>query len=338
MVIGRVGLVGAGGIAPVHAQAWRDLGREVTVFSLEGAQQLAQRYGFEVASSLDELLRSVDLVDIVTPSVSHRPIALAALEAGRPVVCEKPLGATGADAAAIAAAARAAGLPVFPAHVVRYFPDYHRLNSELAAGRIGRPAIARWWRHGEAPPAGSWFHTEATGGGIVRDLMIHDLDQAVWSLGDVVEVFGVQSQVAQPGDPSAVAHATLTHADGAISQVTASWGPRGTTFRTGFAVFGTEGMLEHDSGSDGLFASDIPGTSLELGYVPPQTRAESPYTSELAAFLDVIEGRAAEARVRAEDGVAAVALAEAVMHSIRERRPVPVELPQPANPESRKLA
>lgn len=327
MLVERVGLVGAGGIAPVHAEAWRSLRRKVSVYSLDGASRLAKAYGFEVADSPEDLFASVDLVDVVTPSTSHCGIVVAALEAGRPVICEKPLGATASDAVAIIEAAEAANLPVFPAHVVRYFPDYYRTKLELEAGRVGRVAIARWWRHGEAPPAGSWFHGADTGGGIVRDLMIHDLDQAVWALGDVVTVYGVQAESADMGAPTAVAHAVLTHGSGAISQVTASWGPRGTTFRTGFAVFGADGMLRHDSDRDGLYATDLPGEHLASGYIPPKTRAESPYTTELRSFIDVLEGREQRARVRAEDGFAAVALAEAVMQSIQEGQPVQVVSP-----------
>ncbi|MCL2515441.1 MAG: Gfo/Idh/MocA family oxidoreductase [Microbacteriaceae bacterium] len=336
-MIERVGLIGAGGVSHVHAQAWRELGRTVTVYSLDGAPELARQYGFELADDLDEVLRTSDLIDVVTPTPSHREITVAALEAGLPVICEKPLGATQADAVAVAEAARAAGLPVFPAHVVRYMPDYAALKAALDAGRIGPVAIARWWRHGEAPGAGSWFHDESAGGGIVRDLMIHDLDQALWQLGEVVEVYGVQSGASETGEPNAVAVAVLTHASGAISQLTASWGPRGTTFRTGYAVFGAEGMLRSDSDRNGPYLADVPGDAASSGYMPPQTRAVSPYTAEIAGFLDVVEGREAAARVGVDDGVAAVALAELVMQSIAEGRAIPVGRVDAAERESGEL-
>src|SRR5919107_842887 len=116
-----VGLIGAGNIAHVHVAAWKALGARVLVHSAAGAGELAARYGLEVAPTLDGLLAAVDFVDIVTPSATHKEIALAAIKAGRDVICEKPPALVAADAHELSAAAAAAGVRIYPAHVVRYF-------------------------------------------------------------------------------------------------------------------------------------------------------------------------------------------------------------------------
>ena len=321
----RVGLIGAGGISRVHADGWRALGATVTVYSHEGAQALADAYGFSVAPDLDALIPASDIVDIVTPTPSHAPLALTAIRAGKHVVCEKPLAGSTDEARAVVDAARAAGVRLFPAHVVRYFPEYAQVRQQVASGRIGEPAVLRFVRGGEAPRAG-WFHDESAGGGIVRDQMIHDLDQALWLAGDVVRVYAVRSRrVADAVAPDAVtAHVVLTHANGALSHVQGSWGPRGMLFRTSADIAGSAGTLAIDS-RDTPSTVDIPAAHDGDGYLPPPTHAVSPYTAQLRDYVAAIaEGR--DARVTAEDGIRAVAVAEAAMESLRTGAPVELDL------------
>src|SRR5699024_9617786 len=115
----------------------------------------------------------------------HADYALEAIAHGVPTICEKPLGTTSADARRVAEAARRENVPVFPAHVVRFFPEYVALKRAVDAGRVGTPAVVRLSRAGQAPTAGTWFFDERVGGGIVLDQMIHDLDQARWLAGPV---------------------------------------------------------------------------------------------------------------------------------------------------------
>jgi predicted dehydrogenase len=323
----RVGLIGAGGISHVHAAGWKQIGAQVTVFSHEGAAALAERYGFAVAGSVDELLAAVDVVDIVTPSSTHHGLALAAIAAGRDVICEKPLAISSEAARELAAAAEEAGVRLFPAHVVRFFPEYANIKRQVDAGRIGTPAVLRFVRGGEAPRPGTWFFDEAGGGGIVLDQMIHDLDQALWLAGDVQQVYAVQSPPTVDGVVPGIvtAHVVLTHASGAISHVQGTWGARGTIFRTKAHIAGTSGVLTIDSGIDLPTVSDIPGGSEAGGYLPPPVHAESPYATQLREFAEAIAG-GREARVSAADGIRAVALAEAAAESIRTGLAVDVDL------------
>lgn len=321
----RVGLIGAGGISHVHAVAWREMGAQVCVFSHEGAEALAERYDFSVAGSLDELFGAVDIVDIVAPSSAHRELALAAIAAGKHVICEKPLAATAAAAREIVAAATAAGVKVYPAHVVRFFPPYVKVKEQVDAGRIGRPAVLRFARGGEAPPAGSWFFDERAGGGIVLDQMIHDLDQALWLAGDVIEVYAVQSPASVEGRvPEVVtAHVVLTHASGAISHVQGTWGPRGLEFRTSADIAGTEGVLAIASAVDTAVGLEIPVVAGGATAPPPESQAESPYTTQLREMAEAFAG-GPEPRVTGADGIRAIALAEAAAESIRRGRAVSV--------------
>lgn len=313
----RVGLIGAGGISHVHMAAWQSLGATVTVFSAANAPALAQKYGIAVADTLSELFAVADIVDIVTPTNTHRGFALAAIAAGKDVICEKPLAGTVAEAIEITNAAQAAGVRVFPAHVVRFFPEYAAIKKQLGDGRIGEPAVLRLSRAGQAPAAGTWFFSEPDGGGIIRDQMIHDLDQALWLAGEVTQVYAVQNPPTVDGvvPCPVVAHVTLTHANGAISHAQGAWGPKGMAFRTSIDVAGSRGTLNYASRNDGSITRDLAAMDEPVSYLPVQTTLSSPYTLQIAELANAIMD-GTPARVAAVDGVMAVALAEAAAESI----------------------
>lgn len=311
-----VGLIGAGAISRVHAPAWKALGARVLVYSERGAAELAARFDLEVVTTLDALLREVDFVDIVTPTTTHRDFALAAITAGRHVVCEKPLAMTPADSREIAAAAAKAGVQVYPAHVVRFTAPYATAHRAVADGRIGKVAVARFHRGGSSPAIGTWFQDDAASGGIIMDLMIHDLDQARWICGDVETVYAVQNPPTVDNVvPSFVsAHVTLTHAGGAISHVRATWGAVGTPFTTGFSIAGSVGVLNYSSSANSGLTLDLQQMTSDL-VIPVSPLRESPYLTEIREFAAAFAG-GAEPRISAADGVTAVELAQAARMSL----------------------
>ena len=286
----RVGLVGAGAIAEPHVEAWQTLGVEVTVHSRRPPTEFADRHGIGVARSLQALVAGCDIVDVCSPTPTHEEVVRVALASGRHVVCEKPLARSATTAQSLVDAAEAAGVLLFPAHVVRYFPAYTDLRRRLDAGELGEVGSAVLTRRVAAPPEGSWFHDPDQSGGVVLDLMIHDLDEALWLFGPVRTV---AAELTGPGDRGV--RATLQHEDGVTCTVEGQWGPPDTAFATSYAVHGSKGTLHHDSVTD-----------------HPAAHAESPYLSQLRDVLDHL-GTGRPARVTAADGVAAVALAERVL-------------------------
>ncbi|MEJ6555519.1 Gfo/Idh/MocA family oxidoreductase [Microbacterium esteraromaticum] len=296
----RVGIVGAGGIAPPHIEGWLALGAKVAILRRTDADVLAERYGIRIIGALDELIDAVDVVDIISPTATHLDIARAAFARGRDVVCEKPLAISTADAHALIDAADRAGARLFPAHVVRYFEGYRDLHDLV--GTIGT-LTELIFRRTVAAPDSAWFYAEDAGGGVIRDLMIHDIDQALWLAGSVVEVSATQDPPAVGGHvaPPVSAHVTLTHANGAISHLRADWLEPGTPFRSTVEVAGSDGILRFDTDVDPIGAD--------------------PYRAQLADFAEAIR-TGGEARVTAEDGLAAVALVDAAYASLAGRRPV----------------
>ncbi|MDR6867077.1 myo-inositol 2-dehydrogenase/D-chiro-inositol 1-dehydrogenase [Microbacterium resistens] len=326
----RVGLIGAGGISRVHADAWRALGAIGYVTSAQGASAIAEEYGFEAVDDVDALIGLVDVVDIVTPSSTHADFALRAIGRGRHVVCEKPLAATAEDAAAVVRAAEEAGVRLFPAHVVRYFGEYKAIKDAIDAGRIGTVAVQRFSRAGSAPRT-PWFFSESTGGGVIRDLMVHDIDQAVWFAGPVASVYAVQNPpTVDDRVPAPVtAHVVLTHRSSVVSHLHASWVAEGMPFRTSVEVAGSEGRLRYDSAEEAALRADAVLAEGSADYLPPMSPQESPYYAEIADFVAVIRD-GGEARISPADGVEAVAIAEAAYASIAAG--APITLADPTTP------
>lgn len=320
----NVALIGAGAIARQHLRAWKDLAVPVAVFSKEGAENLVNSvgHGRAVTSERDTIL-AADVVDVVTPTHTHAEIVIRALRAGRDVICEKPLGLTVTEAARMVEAARENGVNLFPAHVVRFMAPYRQLRDALANGQIGVPAIARFSRTGAFPAWSPWFLDPQKSGGVVLDLMLHDLDFARWVLGPIDEVYA--TGLIRPDLPAQMAQATLRHQSGAISLVRAAWGASNLEFSSTFHVAGTEGVLSFDSaGSSSLEVSleepSKDGNPNPVSVVHPGT---SPYLLELQSFLDVRRG-VADPLVTADEAVEAVALANSVRQSIADGVPVKI--------------
>ncbi|MFF1374631.1 Gfo/Idh/MocA family protein [Streptomyces sp. NPDC058308] len=329
----HIGLLGAGGIARAHLPGWLALGARVSLYTLDSsAEKLAAEYaelGHDVRAvdSLGDVLANASAVDVCTPTATHKPLALAAVAAGRHVVCEKPLALTARDAEEIADAADAAGVRLHPAHVVRYFPAYAALRRAVVRGDLGELAVLRFTRGGARPQWAPWFGDPAQSGGVVLDLMVHDIDIARWLAGDVVRVHartrGVEHATGVP--PEVVTStAVLTHASGAVSHINGLWGLPDQRFRTTFRVAGADGLLHHDSTAAPGFRITAQGVRPADEGIPSSPMTESPYLTELREFAASWADGGPEPRVSARDGVEAVRIAEAAAESSRTGRVIEI--------------
>jgi predicted dehydrogenase len=318
----EIALIGAGLIARMHLEAWIAAGASVRVHSLDSrAAELAGEFGSKAVDSLAEALDGADAVDICSPTGTHRDIALAAIERGVAVVCEKPLAADVAEAEEIVDAAERAGVPVYPAHDVRFAPAFARLHELVAQGRLGAGTVARFTVAGYHPRP--WTgHASAESGGILTDNMLHGVDIAYWLFGDVVRVHAhYQGEIAAPAPQGAAAVGTvvLTHASGALSQVVARWTPTpDPLIRVAYHVSGTDGTVVHDS----EWPQEIKvygGPAGTLGYF-----GESPFFAEIGEFAEALRG-GPQPRLVAHDALAAVRITQAAARSAWTGRAV--ELP-----------
>lgn len=318
-----VGIVGTGGIADAHGPGWVEAGAMLHAHSLDGAEAFAATFGATVHPDLDSLLAAVDVVDVCTPTPVHAEIVHRALDAGCHVICEKPLTRSLEDARAVVEHAERAGKLLFPAHVVRYFPQYAAAKAGIDAGRIGTPAVLRYERTGQFPRM-PWFADQEASGGIVMDQMIHDIDQAIWVAGPVASVHA-REHVAASQPEVRTAHVVLTHTGGAISHCRGFWGPAGTAFRYAFSLAGDAGRLEYDSAQDSAVNWDaVARGGAEAGgsLLPDISGMRSPYAEEiLDAAAAITTG--STPRVSARDGLVAVEVSLAALESLATGRSIP---------------
>lgn len=154
------------------------------------AKALAKEYGVsKTCKNYKDILKlkDVDAVDICTPNKFHSEIAVAALEAGKHVMCEKPDAVSPAEAQRMADAAKASGKTLMVMRNNRMRPDSMFLKKYIASGAMGDIYAGRvgWIRRRGIPGKGGWFTTkELSGGGPLIDLGVHMIDLAIWLMGN----------------------------------------------------------------------------------------------------------------------------------------------------------
>ncbi|HEY6739095.1 MAG TPA: Gfo/Idh/MocA family oxidoreductase [Actinopolymorphaceae bacterium] len=318
----RVGIVGLGGMGRIHTAGWKRVDAELHGYDdfPEARDRGAEHFGVDrVHDNLESLFDAVDVVDVCTPTDAHAPVAIAAARAGRHVVCEKPLTRTLAEADDLLATCRENGVQLHVAQVVRFFPEYAAAREAVVRGRVGVPGVIRLTREGGAPDLSRWYHEPARSGGIVGDLMIHDIDYARWIAGDVVRVFAKTMRPVGPYASPTHAYALLTHENGAISHLTASWAREGVGFRTSFEIAGSEGLLNYATDNRPALRTAPRELARRVGRMIP----EDPWSAEIREFAAAIQG-GPRPRVTAEDGRAALAVALAALESAESGKAVEV--------------
>jgi predicted dehydrogenase len=283
--------------------------------------ECASKYGVTAYTSYDELIASseVDVVCITLPTHMHKEVVLKAAASGKHVICEKPLALNPQDAREMAEACERNGVRFFPAHVLRFFPEYVQLRQKVKDGTIGKVGVAHAKRASKHPVAGSWYIDPARSGGILFDLMIHDLDFLRWTLGDAKTVFAVNQQ-AEGVDYASV---TIRFESGAIANLEAFWGYPGP-FLTQVELAGTQGVLRHDSRNSVslIVQRNDPEHSAHRGVdFPMRPSLKDPFVVQLEHFLNCIR-TGEEAVVTSQDGVSAVELAHSAVQSLQTGQPV----------------
>ena len=276
--------------------------------------------GEVVADWRDVLTRDdVDAVDICAPNALHAELAVAAFEAGKHVLVEKPVATTVADADAMIAAAERAGVVLMAAHNLRFAPPYAAAAAAVADGRIGEVTGVRV-AMGHGGPEGwtrdaAWFRDPAlSGGGALLDLGIHVADLLRAVTGDEVAEVSAFLRRPSPGAVEESATVALSLRGGGVGHLAASWAVRGTADHQ-LLVHGTEGTLTVERGQAVVrVASGGDKVVLE---------APSPAPDLLANFVAVCRGQAA-AVVQPGDGRDALAIIEAAYRSAAEGRAVAV--------------
>ena len=187
----KVGIIGVGGIAGSHFPGWKASEHaEMTAFADPVApvlERVAREQGItKTYAKPEDLINDpdIDVVDICTPSAYHAPLAVAALEAGKHVICEKPLAPTPDDIRAMIAARDKSGKMLMTAQHFRFQKDTQALKAEIEDGVLGEVYHARSWmlRRNLLPARPGFIYKKNSGGGPCIDIGVHILDLTLWMM------------------------------------------------------------------------------------------------------------------------------------------------------------
>lgn len=207
----------------------------------------AAEYGVRAWATVEEALAgdaSIDAVYVGTPVVMHAPQTIAALRAGKHVLCEKPVAMNFAEAASMVEAAEAAGKLLGVAYYRRLYPKLLRAKELIAAGAIGQPVFAEGIYHGwlEAEERG-WLRDPAmAGGGPLYDVASHRIDALNFLFGKPERAVGMRSNALHRLGVEDSATAVIGYAGGVQAVADARWNSH--VGRDEFRVIGTDGALE----------------------------------------------------------------------------------------------
>ncbi len=326
MTVG-IAIAGHGFMARTHAEAYAGLGERVQVRYVVGrdrgrAEELAETLGATATDRLDDALEddSVQAVDICVPTDAHRDLAVRSLAADRHVLLEKPIALDLADADAIIAAGdRSAGF-LMVGLVLRFWPEYVALDRLVAEGTIGRPRTFSGSRL--SPPAdwNSWMADVSRSGGVVVDLLPHDIDQALALLGPATSV----SARATAEEDHVVL--TLAHEGGGVSVLEGSMAmPRAFPFSSTARVDGTDGSAEYHfrvgQAEDGGNLGEAAGPAGLQVFGQDAVRSmevepADPFGAEIEAFVSHVERGVAPQRATGEQARDALAVSLAARRSL----------------------
>ena len=205
----KVGIIGLGGISNTHVPGWQTSPHTEIVAGADIRSEVfdtwKQKYGItKFYEKPDDLIANpdIDIVDICTPNMFHSSLAVAALEAGKHVLCEKPLAPTPADIRKMIAARDKSGKKLMTAQHFRFRGTSQAAKAEIDNGALGEVYHARAWmlRRCLLPNRDTFIYKDHSGGGPTIDIGVHILDLTLWLMGHP-----------KPVSVSGVAKAALAH-------------------------------------------------------------------------------------------------------------------------------
>ena len=328
----RVGIIGTGAIASLHAQVYQRLGfalRVCTDVNRDAAERFAARHGAAVVDDYGQVCAhpGIDFVDVCTLPDFRLQAVEACAAHGRHVQVQKPIATTLETARRMIDTARRAGIVLGVVSQHRFDESSRFLATALAAGRLGRllqvDAYVKWYRSPEyyaRPIKGTWA---VEGGGALINQAIHQVDLIRWLAGPVREVFGAwQLGAAHSIESEDVLTAVIRFEQGAtgvLQASTAFWpgyperielhGTKGTAVVTGDRL--TRWDVRDDAGEAPPLAQDVAS-----GASDPLAISLDPFERQFRDFARAIES-GGRPLVGGDEGYAALELVDAIYRSCR---------------------
>jgi predicted dehydrogenase len=333
----KVAIVGNGNVYNLaHSHVWKALRGVEIQATCDVIAERAERACKELSAakcftSVDDLLSDdeIDLVDLCVPTHEHAPLSIAALEAGKHVICEKPMARNLKEAEAMLKAADTSDKGLFIAHTWRFDRRWKKIKETIDSGRIGTPMyLRRCERSWLSFAPDSWHWDSEKSGGVLLDLGVHCVSMVTWYLGSEVKEVCAQGKTIRPEARESktcdLATVLLRLDGGKTAFFDVSWafpaayGP----FYSALDLVGTGGRIEYSDKDTNpmLLVTD----KLEYPrYWPLLSTDLSSFYEEMKEFLRCIE-RDEEPIVTKEDAYEILKIVLAAEESIARGAPVKV--------------
>jgi len=324
----RFGIAGFGlhavkRLMPGFAKATRCRVTALSRRSMAAARQSATEYKIPGAfDSVAALAASpeVDAILVTTPNSCHLADVLACINAGKHVLCEKPMAMTSSECRQMVEAARERGVILGVAHVFRFNQSVQRFRDLVAAGRIGKTIFARSEFSFLADPSHprKWLYdSSVAGAGPIFDIGVHCIDTLRFVLGDeVARVTATAASDERSGDVEAAASLTLEFTRATIGTVLVSYR---AAYRTPFELIGDMGLIRAEDALNVEHPIEIilqrEGQVAEISTVSNH----SVYGLQVDAFADAIEGKS-QFPISGKDGWQNQEILDAAMRSLKTGR------------------
>ncbi|HAZ62989.1 MAG TPA: gfo/Idh/MocA family oxidoreductase [Armatimonadetes bacterium] len=349
----RYGIVGAGSIGKVHAEAISKVdGAEVVAFAdpaMDTRQAAAERFGVPLQYDyVEDMLaaQKLDVVVVAVPNVSHAPVALAALRAGCHVLCEKPPTVNAAQAKEMMDLAADKGVRLQYGLVMRFSAEAETAKAYVDAGRLGTiyHSTVQIWRRRGIPGLGSWFTTKAeSGGGALIDIGVHMIDLTHYLMGLPKPIaasavthakFGVDADsynylsmwgTPVPGGPFDVddlACALIRFENGASLVLQAAWAAN-TSDGMDVRLMGDKGGLELSPGNYVRVLTEDNGF---IADIKPQYKAADNFAEQHRHLVAAIGDKSRAIRTDGRQGFVLQSMLDAIYRSAAEGNEVKIEV------------
>ena len=327
----KIGFIGCGGIARTHADRIKPLrnARIVAASDVVGATAQAFAADYGVKHHFDDYrkvlkIKEVDAIWVCTPTFRHAQPVIAAARAGKHVFCEKPMALKKADAARMVEACHQANVLLTIGFVRRFDTFWGKFKHVIQSGAVGRPVVWRFAAGGKPPHP--WFRDRNKGGGPLIDAAIHNYDFALQMFGPVSSVQSSSLQLDTTSVGADTATAILNFESGDQHALIWSWGVAAGTPVTSLNDFiGSKGTLQF-----GMTAQSAPPSfnpqkqgaftlKAANGKEKVYTYRKKDMFAEQAKHVIHSFERNEQPLVTAEDGIAALSVADAVLKAGRSQ-------------------
>ncbi|TNC69138.1 inositol 2-dehydrogenase [Rubellimicrobium roseum] len=326
----KFGLLGAGRIGKVHARAIRsDANAELVAVAdafPAAAEAIANEYGCAIRT-IEEIEASsdIDAVVICTPTDTHADLIERFARAGKAVFCEKPVDLSVARVQDCLKVVEETGATLMVGFNRRFDPDFMAVKAAIDAGTVGDVEMVTISSRDPGAPPADYIKRS---GGIFRDMTIHDFDMARWLLGEEPETVMASASVLT--DP---AIGELGDYDSVNVILRTASGRQAIITNSRRATYGYDQRIEVLGSNGSVAAENMREANIEIatanGFTRPpllnffMTRYIAAYANEIAGFIKAVNG-GGQTPTTGEDGLKALALADAALLSAQQGRAVKV--------------